>query len=262
MGFWGVQPPSPTTGRPTLAATVHDRTGAFLPGLVRGNQALKDTFGALCVVATDQTSDDLVSYMEGALSAEVIRVPANGEVGRHRRQVVDLATRTSSENIVYSDLDHVLRWIETDPAELASVVTDPADDLTVVGRTSRAMRACPARLQETESLVNHIYALATGHFWDVMFAVRVMSPAGANVVVTQATENSYANDVEWPIVVERAGLSLGYCEADGLSYRIAQDFDAAVDNHDADPLRWIERVSIANIHAQTIRRLLPAGSSH
>lgn len=260
MGFWSVQPPSPTTGQPTLAVTVHDPTGAFLPGLVRGHQALRDVFGALCVLATDQTSDDVVSYTEDALSAAVLRVPANGEVGRHRRQVVDLALRTSPANIVYSDLDHVLRWIEADPFELASVVTDTTEDFTVVGRTPRAMRSCPARLQETESLVNHIYALATGHFWDLMFAVRVMSPAAATVVVTQATEDSYANDVEWPIIVEGAGLSLGYHEADGLSYRIAQDFDAAVDNHDADPLRWIERVGIANLHAQTIRRLLLAGS--
>jgi hypothetical protein len=167
---------------------------------------------------------------------------------------------TGSVNIVYSDLDHVLRWIEADPAELASVVTDATNDFTVVGRTPRAMRACPARLQETESLVNHIYALAPGHFWDLMFAARVMSPAAANVVVGQATENSYGNDVERPIIVERAGLSLGYYEADGLSYRIAQDFDAAVDDHDADPLRWIERVAIANLHAQTIRRLLRAGA--
>lgn len=261
VGFWSVQQPSPSTSQPTLTATVHDRTGALLPGLVRGNWALKQIFGALCVLATDQTSDDLVSYLEGVLGAHVIRAPANGEIGRHRRQAVEMALRTSSENIVYADLDHVLRWIEADPAELTSVVTDSTVDFTVVGRTPRAMKACPARLQETESLVNHIYALATGHFWDLMFAVRVMSPAAANVVVAQATENSYANDVEWPIIVERAGLSLGYYEADGLSYRIAQDFDAAVDNHDADPLRWIERVNIANLHAQTIRRLLPARSS-
>ena len=219
---------------------------------------LGQAFGALCVVATEQTSDDVVSYLEDGLSATVVRAPANGEVGRHRRGAVELALRTRSEPVVYSDLDHVLRWIETAPAELASLVTDSTHDLTVVGRTPRAMRACPARLRQTESLVNHIYALATGHHWDVMFAVRVISPAAAEVIVGQATENSYANDVEWPIIVERAGLSVGYHEADGLSYRIAQDFDAAGDDHDADPLRWIERVEIANLHAQAVRRLLAA----
>lgn len=261
MGFWSVPPPSPSTSRPTLSVTVHDRTAAFLPGLVRSSQALKDIFGAVCVLATDQTADDVVLYLENELQARVGRVAANGEVGRHRRQVVDMALRFSSANIVYSDLDHVLRWIDAAEDELTSVVTDPADDLMVVGRTPRAMKACPARLQATESLVNHIFALATGHVWDLMFAIRVMSPAAATVIVSQSTENSYANDVEWPILVECAGLSLGYYEADGLSYRIAQDFDAAADDHDADPLRWIDRVGIANLHAEAIRRLVPTGSS-
>ena len=246
---------------PTLAATVHDPTGAFLPGLIRCKQALEQTFGALCVLATEPTSDQVVSYLQDGLGATVIRAPANGEVGRHRREAVELARRTRSATVLYSDLDHVLRWAEAAPAELLSVVTDPAHDLTVIGRSPRAMMACPARLRETESVVNHIYALATGHVWDLMFAVRVMSPAAAAVVVGQATENSYANDVEWPMIVERAGLSVGYREADGLSYRIARDFDAAVDAHDADPLRWIERVEIANLHAQAVRRLIPAVSS-
>lgn len=258
VGLLGVQQSSLTAVNPTLAATVHDPIGAFLPGLLRCRRALQQTFGALCVLATEQTSDEVVSCLQHELNAAVIRAPANGEVGRHRRDAVDLARQTRSETVMYSDLDHVLRWVEAAPTELASVVTDRGHDLTVIGRTPRAMRACPARLRETESVVNHIFALATGHEWDLMFAVRVMSPAAAAVVVDQATENTYANDVEWPMLVERAGLNVGYREADGLSYRIARDFDAAVDVHDVDPLRWIERVAIANLHAQAVRRLLPA----
>jgi hypothetical protein len=62
------------------------------------------------------------------------------------------------------------------------------------------------------------------------------------VVVTEAVEDSYADDVEWPLaewhlLVEQAGLGIGYREADGLSYRIAEDFGSASDVHDDDPLR-------------------------
>lgn len=60
------------------------------------------------------------------------------------------------------------------------------------------------------------------------------------------------------MIVEEAGLKVAYREADSLSYRIAEDFDTTADLHDADPLRWVDRVHVANLHAQTIKRRLPA----
>jgi len=123
------------------------------------------------------------------------------------------------------------------------------------------MAACPARLRETEVIVNRIYGLATGRTWDLMFSTRVMSPRAADVVVTQGREHSIANDVEWPLLVKRLCLSVGYEPANGLSYRIAQDFGAEADDHDTDPMAWVKRVEIAHRHAQVIGRYLLQESS-
>jgi hypothetical protein len=240
--------------RPALAATVHDPASNFLPVLHRTASALREVFGGFGVLATEPTSDEVVRFLEQDLGASVGRAPADGNVGRHRRKSVSLAG--DSPAVLYSDLDHVLRWIEADRHEVEKVLASTDADLIVVGRTDRAMAACPRRLRDTETIVNHIYALATGRRWDLMFAIRLLSPRAARTIVEQGEEESIANDVEWPLLVERAGLTVGYHEADGLSYRIRQDIEAAADLHDDDPLLWIQRVELANSHAGVLKRFL------
>ncbi len=119
------------------------------------------------------------------------------------------------------------------------------------------MSASPRRLLETERVVNHIYELMTGRDWDLMFALRLMSAAAARVVVDSSTEDTIANDVEWPLLAERGGFSLAYFAAEGLSYRTTQEFDAAADSGDGDAALWITRAEIAAQHARTLGRFLP-----
>jgi len=89
--------------------------------------------------------------------------------------------------------------------------------------------------------------------WDLMFAVRCLSPAAARTVVETSTEDTIANDVEWPLVVEAAGLDLAWFAADGLDYRVRQDFDAPADGRDHDPAEWIERVELAAGHVRVVK---------
>lgn len=213
------------------------------------------------MVVTEPTSDDVAAFLTQELGANITRRPADGNVGRHRRAAVELAQSFDAAAILYSDLDHLLRWIGTHTAELTSLLGGNHPDLLVIGRSAQAMAACPARLRETEKIVNHIYGLATGRAWDLMFATRLMSPRAADVIVSQGREDSMANDVEWPLLVERVGLSVGYEAADGLSYRIAQDFGADADAHDTDPVAWVKRVEITHRHAQVIGQYLEQESS-
>ncbi len=46
--------------------------------------------------------------------------------------------------MLYADLDHVLRWIEADPDELLLHLTQLPADFVLIGRTVKAMEACPA----------------------------------------------------------------------------------------------------------------------
>lgn len=252
--------PSERGDRPALAATVHDPDDHLLAGLHRAAPALGEVFSAFGVLATEPTSSDVVTFLERDIGASVERAPADGSIGRHRRMALRLA---GAGDVLYSDLDNLLRWIETDRDEIHRLCAAADADLTVVGRTDGAMAACPRRLRETEAIVNHVYALATGRRWDLMFAIRLLSPGAVHVILHQGVEDSIANDIEWPLLAERSGLTVGYCAADGLSYRVRQDFDAARDRYD-HPLRWIQRVEIADLHCQVLKRFIeqPTASSN
>jgi hypothetical protein len=250
---------SPTV-RPALAATVHDPDSRILAAMHRVAPALHEVFGRFGIVATEPTSDDVVQFLERDLAAVVGRAPADGNIGRHRRESIRLAGGESA--VLYSDFDSMLRWINADRQEVEQVLASLDGDLIVVGRTDRAMADCPQRLRDTEAIVNHIYALATGRRWDLMFAIRLLSPAAVQVIVEQGEEESIANDVEWPLLIEQVGLDVGYREADGLSYRVRQDFDAPDDRRDGDPLLWIQRIELANLHCQVLKRFLTARNMH
>lgn len=241
-----------------LAATMHDGGGTFLPLLERLADPLRQLFSGFAIVATESTASVSTEFLSDQLGAHVRHVPPNGNIGEHRRQSVSMALANSPDLILYSDLDNILRWVDADRAEVESTLRPEQAEFTVIGRTDKAMRACPARLRDTENIVNHIYRLVTGRSWDLMFAVRAMTPRAAEIIVGECSENSIANDVEWPLVVERHGVGVGYREADGLSYRTGPDIESAADTYDADPMKWIQRIEIANLHAQAFKRVLTA----
>ncbi|MBV9418940.1 MAG: hypothetical protein JO348_04140, partial [Alphaproteobacteria bacterium] len=156
------------------------------------------------------------------------------------------------------DLDHLLRWVEADAGEVRAVLSRGLDaDMLVIGRSARTFAAEPKRLQDTERVVNHIYALMTGHEgFDVMFAARRLSRRAAEMIVREAREDTVGNDVEWPLLVERAGLSVAYAAADGLYYRTMEEFGAAADTNDSSALEWVRRIEYAALHAKALRRFL------
>ena len=180
----------------------------------------------------------------------------SGVTGRSRRHALGLALKSKPDRVLYSDLDHVIRCLDANAEEMAAVVCRPdIDDLVVIGRSPEAFARSPARLRQTEAIVNHVYALATGREADLMFAVRLMTAATAALIVAECKEDSIANDVEWPMYAEKCGLSVGYAAADGLDYRATGDFDRVEDVHDRDPDAWVHRVELAAQHLRVLRTL-------
>lgn len=239
-----------------LAVTVHDPGGHIAPGVRRTADALRTVFSDVAANATELTHVDLLDALRDA-GASVITHPVGNVAGRSRRNAVALALRTEAERILYSDLDHAVRWIEQEPQELRAVVnkTD-AEDVVIVGRDDEALERSPARLRQTEALVNHVYKLASGRETDLMFAVRLLSRSAAEAIVANCVEDTMSSDVEWPMFAENCGYSVGHVAAKGLDYRTTADFDTASDVHDHDPEAWIHRVELAAQHLAVMRRLM------
>jgi hypothetical protein len=239
-----------------LAATCHDPAGGFATGIDRAS-GLWDHVDAVAVNATDETDPGVLAALErkvpGALQSRH-RAGSVG-IGLARLRSLELALETDCTHVVYSDLDHVLRWSAVDASELRSALAPgDDDDLVVLGRSAAAFEREPARLRLTESGVNAAASLAAGFAErvDFMFAVRLMTRACAAELVARCAEETIGSDVAWPLHAKAAGMRLGFRHADGLGYRHRDDFDADSDARDADPAEWVRRIRIAALHAQAM----------
>lgn len=242
-----------------LAATVHDVEGKLAPALARSGSVLRDLFSGFAIAITDVTHKDVTSRLKSELGATLLfDAPNEAMIGKARRDAVALALEQDARWILYSDFDHAIRWAETDAREMRTTLrASPDAGLLVIGRSERAFDSEPERLKQTERLVNHTYALLTGRQWDLLFAFRRFSRDAAAEIVRASKVDTLANDVEWPLLAERAGYALAYAEADGLYYRTMEDFDAPADTHDGEPLEWIRRIEFAALQASAMRPFLP-----
>jgi hypothetical protein len=244
--------------RTALASVLHDPGALLAEHFEAAAPALERVFAGLAVSLTDATHPRLERVLFETLGARVIRHPTGEEfIGRGRRGAVGLALEVGVERVLYADPDHILHWLRMAPDELARVLeVQPGIDFLIVGRSPRAFAAVPQRLQQTESPINRAYELLTGRRADLLSAVRRLDGATALDIVHHSRVESFANDVEWPLLAERLGHSVGYVEADGLLYRTIEEFAAPADGYDDQPLQWLRRIEMAAEQARAMRPFL------
>jgi hypothetical protein len=242
-----------------LATTVADHRGHLIPKLRQLLPALAARFEHVAVAATTGTPTETLDLLRAHGAAVAIDEPDARFIGRHRRQALALAAE-HGQHVAYLDLDHALRWVEHEPAELEETLARAVrTGCLVIGRTQAGRDALPRRLRDTEAIVNHVYALTTGRAWDLMMAARAFSPAAARSVAQGCLVDTIANDVAWPLHCERAGFALDYVEARGLTYLTNDEYarGAADDRKDRDPRLWARRVEIAWQHVAEIVPYMP-----
>lgn len=239
-----------------LATTVHDSDGHLRSKLDGLLAPLASRFGAIAVTATSATHPEVLTRLERTGASIHTEAPHWDLIGRHRRDALRRALADAEGHILFGDLDHVLRWVETDPAEFDGVLAQIVEaDCTVIGRSSAAKASLPQRLAQTEGIVNHVYMLITERRWDLMMAARGLSRRAAQLIVDTCTVDTVGNDVSWPLLCERARLSMAYVEVDGLTYRTDRDWAGDLpDRADDDPAAWAMRVRLAG---QCMDAMLP-----
>jgi hypothetical protein len=244
--------------RTAFATIIHDTEGKLVEPIRAAAPALRRMFADFAASLTEATDLRVATVLREALGARVASHPT-GEaiIGLARRNAVALALEGDTERVLYSDMDHVLRWIDAEPAEMHAVLVAQSEaQLLIIGRTAEAMAAVPRRLRDTETPVNRAYELLTGRAADLLFAVRRIDRGAAGDIVAHGCVDSIANDVEWPLLAEQRGHRVGYAAAHGLTYRTIDEYGAAADSYDHDPLQWIRRIEMAGDMARAMRPYL------
>ena len=129
---------SAAISKPVLAALIHDTAGALLAPLDSGAADLTELFGGIALSITEATHPEVVAFLQNACGAHVRRHQVGEDIiGRARRSAVELALEIGAPRVFHSDFDSVLRWSQTDKAELGAVLARP-DPFLIIGRNPDA----------------------------------------------------------------------------------------------------------------------------
>lgn len=251
----------------TLAATHYDPEGRMLGQIARVLPTLQRIFGGMAIQFAHASPPSAIEAMRsaGALVRQEPSAEFNGLplLGAARRAALELALQSDAEALLFCDFDRVLHWAEFHAAELERVVAEiAARDFTVLGRTERAFATHPRIQRDTEAIINHVYATASGNAWDVTAAARGLSRRAALALLEGCPDRSLGTDVSWPLFLQRAGgFGLGYRATEGLEFetadRYADEIAAAgglaqwIDQLDRSPQLWAFRLDLARIEVES-----------
>lgn len=212
---------------------------------------------------------------EGDLAEMAAAMPnvyavASERWARGRNASLELALERGTTHVLYSDFDRALRWAEVYPSELAQTVKRIDDcECLVIGRTPRALATHPDCLQETEQIINEVYAHLTGNVYDICVAARGLSKSAvARILQESRVATALGVDGEWLYILQRAGYPLDYIEVEGMDWETADQFlphaadgdtqRRVAEAYDAEVRNWSQRVYVAQ---QIIKALLDISAS-
>ena len=224
----------------------------LLPGL--------EQLYAHIVISFPPAADDQVVrlFTEGKFSGCANITVVQNQVwswGRYRS--LQKALQTSVSHIHYADMDRLLRWVETRPAEWRKAVNQiKAGDYLIMGRSAPAYATHPQALVRTEAISNRLISQLVGQALDVSAGSKGFSRQAAQFLVDQTQPGrALGADGAWTVLLHRAGFQVDYLEVDGLDWETADRYQTRSANaeqqqslaqsYDQDPAHWAMRVEVA-----------------
>jgi hypothetical protein len=217
---------------------------------------LRALYGAVIVALPPDVSPDITQSLNDLPGVE----PLTGvDWPSARHESVRRALAAGAAGVQYCDFDRLLHWLEVFPAELRDVVAriDRAD-CVVLGRTARAWETHPRCMAETEALFNVAFSHLLGvESWDFGAGSRTFRREAAVFLLDHSPpEDGWAIDAAWPLMLARSGYEVAYRAVDGLEWETPDQRRGAVAPDavrramaaawDADPVRWQQRVAVAD----------------
>ncbi|MBI5879610.1 MAG: hypothetical protein HZB53_18320 [Chloroflexi bacterium] len=254
-----------------LATTHHDPEGRLADQMRRVLPCLRALYAGIAVMVTAATPEHATRVLREAGAVVQISDPATLDgfhyLGRRRREAVALALSAApgATHAHLCDFDRVLHWAEFHGEELHGVLDRLCgSDFSVLGRTPRAFDSHPRVQRDTEAIINHAFALASGRSWDVGAASRGMSRRAA-AMLAACDDDTIGNDCSWPLHLQRHdGLQLDYLATEGLEFETLDRYadqvaalgsrEAWIARMDADPRHWATRLELARIEVESAAR--------
>ena len=246
-----------------LAATWNPR--GELPRLIRLLPDLLASYAYIVIAMPPFVEADalaeikpLESLADGRLSLINMQDWSGG-----RRLALQHALDTPVQFIHYADLDRLLRWVETRREEWRAVTASIAEyDCLIIGRDQQAYVTHPQALAQTEAVSNLVGSRLLGRSADFSAGSKGFSRRAVEFLIANTQPGRpFGVDVEWPILLRRAGFRIGTVSVSGLDWESADRYQPqaadgeqqmqAAAAYDTDPEHWAQRTAIAQEIVET-----------
>jgi hypothetical protein len=207
-------------------------------------------------------SSVIISLPPTAAPAEIVQIKAlpgvqvivNEDWSRGRYVALQATFDTGADHIHYADLDRLIRWLETRPDEWQQTLKRlQQSDCLVIGRTEAAWATHPQVMIQVEKMINSTFSYLLGQDLDFGAGSKSFSHTAAGMILANSQpQNALGTDVEWPILLHRAGFKVEGVFVDGLDWEIPDQYqDQAADlarqqqiavEYDAELKNWTHRV--------------------
>jgi hypothetical protein len=174
-----------------------------------------------------------------------------------RYLALEKAPETDSTHIHYADLDRLVRWVETQPAEWRRTVALIQEcDCVVIGRTEKAWDTHPQAIRQTERISNQVFSHLIEKPLDLSAGSKGFSRAAvAFIMANSQPGRALGTDAEWIVLAKRGGFPIESVLVDGLDWESAdryQDQAASLETqrqtartYDVQAENWDIRVQVA-----------------
>jgi hypothetical protein len=221
--------------------------------------ALRQVYSHL-VISFPPVADDQVLrlFTEGKFATHPDITVVQNQVwswGRYRS--LHQALQTPVTHIHYADMDRLLRWVETHPAEWRQAVERiETGDYLIMGRSASAYATHPQALVRTEAISNRLISQLVGQALDVSAGSKGFSRRAAQFLVDRTQPGrALGADGAWTVLLHRGGFQVDYLEVDGLDWETADRYQSRsasagqqlelAQAYDQDPAHWAMRVEVA-----------------
>lgn len=171
--------------------------------------------------------------------------------GNRRYQTVRQALTFADANFIhYCDGDHALARMSAHEADWrASVQAIQQYDCTLIERTPEVFESYPPALRNTERIINAVGSYLLGRSVDLGAGARGFRRSAAEYLMQASSPETHAlaTDSEWPVLLHRAGFSIGSYSSSSATYAITSP-DMYARLHHVD--QWAKRVEIARLIVQ------------
>lgn len=233
-----------------LAATYNPR--GEIPRLQRLYAQIRVAYDYIVISLPPTAAPGEIEQIKSLEDAQVI---VNEKWSQGRYAALQSAYETGADHIHYADLDRLIRWVETRPDEWKQILGRlQLADCLVIGRTPAAWATHPQVMIQVEKMINSTFSYLMGQDLDFGAGSKSFSHRAAGVILANTQpENALGADVEWPVVLHRAGFRVEGILVDGLDWEIPDQYqDHAADRvrqgqialeYDAELKHWQHRVN-------------------